>query len=161
MHKGRTYPYLPEYFGTEYFFWPGFVPWKVVLHPIGTSGPPPPPWYYGPQVVSEPGSIEYDAGGVRWVFYYDPSDHSNFMQLSILPEAIPVPGMFKWQLDLALGDFFVATAGARQTIPQRVFHLTEFQWWNTIGAPPITPGPWYDMAPAVYAVGGSPWIGPG
>lgn len=157
MHKGRTYPFLPRYWATEAWFWPGFVPWRFLLH---TTGPLTPPWNAIPtgiDLLSDAGDSSTNIKQPAWAF---DASHDGFTCLLdlVLDKITDITGSYaRWRLFISNGGPAWAVGIALQPYPQYVVNLPRFDF--SLPTPPYTSpaGPLISVRPATYAEGGSPW----
>ena len=157
MHKGRWYPFHPNYWSAPAWFWPGFVPWKLraVDVPIGVT-------MFGcpagtPIVISDPGIPSDDS---MVIDYFIPLAGGCAMHwLGVTMERVGGLGSFeaRWTVGTEYWDGSREYQSMNQEYPQREVLSPVFSF--TI--PPMEVGPPIVVHPrffpATYAEGGSPW----
>jgi hypothetical protein len=157
MHRGLAYPYHPEYFATEAWFWRGFVPWKLHGRATATLFPP---WTLIPSGwtgISDAGVVSADRTVITYRFVYlsIPVDYA----FSVSMQRTGAPGNYKASWGIKIPDVGPSWAVAflDQGFPQRSVFCPGFPFFTP--APPYTPdtGPALEFRPALYAEGGSPW----
>jgi len=162
MHKGRTYPYLPEYFCVPGFFWPGFVPWKIKL--VATSASKPPPWsaiplnYVG---ISGSGEPDSTANEVQWILDNTGLPFGYDFDFTAGPDLITGSGGIAMILNLNYLGNRISQAWDILPFPQYRFGINGFANITPPPPPPFTTGLNMVVSVANYAEGGSPWHGPG
>jgi hypothetical protein len=156
-HDGRHYPYLPFYWATEAWFWPGFVPWRMIVEQLDTTPP-----FWGCSLVSSippslPGATNPDCTEVSYQFESDGFCLVSGFNLTM--RRTGVPGAFKavWNVQSFYWDGSSETQDLEQSYPQRVVESPAF----VIHVPSLDPGPAIRMRghflPANYEEGGSPY----
>lgn len=157
MHKGRHYPFHPDYWSTESWFWPGFVPWKMRAAelPIGVTlfGCP----FGTPVLISEPGEPSSTTKSIDYAF--------NLVATCLIKTFVVTmerTGSFgayraSWTVAATYWDDSIESQTMTQEYPQRVVLSPVF----VLTIPPVVPGPPITQHarffPATYAEGGSPW----
>lgn len=157
MHRGRVHPYHPTYWGTEAWFWPGFVPWKLHLL-MGTGAVP--PWDVIPEghmAVSLAGTHDSAPKEMRyhWDLNTDPQ-----ARLDVLLDKWQFGGRIyaRWRAIIeAYGVVYTATATALQSYPQRIVSIDRFDDSLDVVHGIVVPGPPLILRPATYGQGGSPY----
>lgn len=160
MHKGSAYPYHPTFYATEAFFWPGYLPWKMVLDVTATGTPP---WNIYPslyQEISIPGVVSASGHTVT----YDFTAHVPGYGLRLVIDDYVDAGWLnaRWRLQLISGIAMWAFASNLQPTPLRSVFCNRWPIYaGSIPYPAVGPPP-YLLRPAIYLEGGSPWpaIGP-
>lgn len=157
MHKGKLYPYLPKYWATECWFWPGFLPWKMhVIVPVTNFGP----WSFlpvGTDLISEAATTVPDV--TQASYHFSIVGNANATDLFVGLEQIEFMGTHyaRWMAVLRLLTVVVAQAWLYQTKPQYTVGTLSAEW-NLVDNPvPVDPGIFLNFGPATYAEGGSPW----
>lgn len=158
MHRGRPYPRHPTYWGTEAWFFPGYVPWKMRLDVTVNYGEP---W----------NQIPIDFGGVSFPGYHNPrplvmaydflvKPGTPDLTLRVLLDRIGVSPNFyaRWKCEIG-GNYtdVYSTAFLLQPYPQKVVKADLFPY--CVPLPPYTyTGPvTLHFRPATYAEGGTPY----
>jgi hypothetical protein len=157
MHAGRSYPYLPDYWATEAWFWPGFVPWKL-RGSIAVAGPPLwnlllVPW----DAVSMPGMTVPDRTQV--IYQFPLASMPGVTDLFVSMEMIATGGKDygRWKAVLQNGSIQLAFAWLYQPKPQRTVNTLPDVFNTANVVPPTVPQLQLVCRPATYAEGGSPW----
>lgn len=158
MHVGKEYPYLPIYWATECFFWPGFCPWKWYVR-WDTALPP--PWdvagFPFAQFSSE-GGVVLDRTQAFWECTVD-TDLLRYI-LRISQELIVRDGKQWARSKLKLSEDAgpeVADAWLYQPFPQYAQDLWG-KGWSLVDDPYDTGTKLYvNLRPAVYSEVGSPF----
>jgi len=158
MHVGRLYPYLPKYWATECWFWPGFVPWKFYGLLIG--GTPAPPWDVMSGIwgaFSDAGGTVLDCTQAYWNFLVQADEGVYTLKLSmeeIVREGVP---LCRTKLQLKNGAVELANAWLYQPYPQFQIDLENknFSMSDTVVAVP--PYLTINFRPAVFSEVGSPF----
>lgn len=158
MHKGRIYPYSPQYYTTEGWFWPGFVPWKMELELIFVSLPPSPQFSPGFMGTSDAGVVSADrqsityhwslpSGGLASDFFVECySNYYGAVKLCVIHCYSELDGV-------NTGEVW-----NYQPAGQRAFGTWLPELYRLIDdpeAPPVEMG--FVMGYSDYAQGGSPW----
>lgn len=158
MHRGRPYPRHPTYWATEAWFWPGFVPWKLVMY-AGSFVDAPwdliPPFWTG---ISDPGYHDSKPLVIAYDFFVAAGTPP--VRFRVLLDRIGTPGNFqaRWRGELChIIGFPLSTAFAVQPYPQTVVELVSFDYSEPEPPYTYTDGPLISLAPANYAEGGSPY----
>lgn len=156
-HIGRPYPYHPEYWATEAWFYRGFVPWKLTAEP---EFPIPP--FFGCVVgafipPSGPGETTGDAKKIKYTFVADGECLVTQMEVTLEAISPGVGGSARWNLKSYYWDGSFETQFLDQPYPQRVV----LSPWFTMTVPNPDVGPSLLMLvrfhPATYDEGGSPF----
>lgn len=158
MHSGRDYPYHPDYWATEAWFWRGFVPFKLHAELTAPAGPPftiiPFPW----SELSDPGEVSLDAKEITYEIAIFPP--AAYPSLTVTLDRLDLGGEYKarWRATLRDGAGAWGTAFLLQPYPQRVVLANGFDY--VVPSPPYTgaQGPPLKLRPATYEEGGSPWL---
>lgn len=155
MHKGRIYPFHPVYWATEGWMWPGYVPWKLGLEVFATPLPPWNLYLSGYGEISQPGVVSTNRQAVTYDFtHFAPSWGIIVTLDTILLSAVKYA---RWRMTLVSGAITYSQAIATQP----AMHKTVFcnVWPIVIPSPPYTPtaSPPFQITPAIYSQGGSPW----
>lgn len=158
MHRGRPYPRHPEYWSTEGWFWPGFVPWKLTCKRTGEADMP---WAMIPTdqlFVSEPGIHPARPVVIEYRFILVPGTPPVEL-IVFLRRHGEKPGPYKclWTATLGGSEQVFSTAYAFQTYPQKVVALDGFDYSVPQDPYTSTAGPPLRCRPADYAQGGSPY----
>lgn len=157
MHKGRFYPYLPQFWATECMFWPGHVPWKflgVVNIAVSDGWENIDPDF---DAVSVPGDPGIDAKVPTWSWALSAPSAADLLTLSIQKKAYAGVAYASWKASLWIGASRVAQAWFFQPSPLYICGTDGTQWRLTEDPSSSLDGPWLNFAPATYAQGGSPW----
>lgn len=157
MHRGRSYPFYPDYWATEAWFWPGFVPWKIRASlPIAAS-PPWDPLGYPFDAVSDAGVVVSDRTQISYHWSLIPPATATDLEVSLEMITVSDVQYARWKAKLLSGMIEVADAWLYQDFPQRVVS-TGGNLWNLVNSPVLIP-PFLNLVclPATYAEGGSPW----
>jgi hypothetical protein len=158
MHKGRTYPFAPLYWATEAWFWPGYVPWKMIFTRVSDDGDP---WNKIPNGTTRcSGEIFYTPDAKICAWEWDLSDIAPDLSMAVTFSKLEAFGVFYALAVLALNDpsaLTPSTANSQQAYPQRRVSVGSFN--QVIATPPYTYVGAINIAirPATYAEGGSPW----
>ena len=156
-HRGRTYPYHPDLYATEAWFWPGFCPWKLYGEATAELFPPwvliPPTW----TGVSEAGVTSTDYKVISYRFSIPLTVPPLYFKVSMQLRGLRPDRKAHWKIFLPDPGPHYAVAWLNQSYPQRVVSCGGFPFF--LPAPPYTPdtGPALMFRPATYAEGGSPW----
>jgi hypothetical protein len=150
MHKGKEYPFHWYYWGTECFFWPGYVPWQMLLTPV-TASPAPwqGVWQSTPRVFRE-GEYVADKTQFWWEVVLDHSPLWPFLRISVEQEVFAGQTYAVWKAVL----FNLFTTGAEawyfQPSPLYFTRVINSQWWTAHD--PATPqnGPYIAFRPAAW-----------
>lgn len=156
MHKGRPYPYAPTYWATECFFWPGYLPWKMVASIVSTGGPWAPLGNHMDVLSSAQASDASDNTQVQ--YGWPPGVLGTGKRLIISVEQIEVSGRnyARWLATYRNPTIVVASASCWQIAPLYAVSVPLQPW--VIGLPMTGPaGVSITLRPATYAEGGSPW----
>lgn len=157
MHRGKSYPYHPAYWSAPAWFWPGFLPWRMVVEVASTNDPPWDQWAtYGP-TLQLPGVPSDDYGQMVYNFFMNPM-YGNYTLKIFLDRAGDHPNYSaRWTAKLWQSNILLATAYAFQNYPQTRVGI--IAWDRTVPEPPYTStaGPIITCRPASYEEGGSPW----
>ena len=103
MHVGRIYPFHPMYWGTECWFWPNFIPWKLQW---GTTIGQDPPWTVLtlPQLVySGAGLLSTDRKTVEYQFIVNTTHGPEQMSIFSFKEIVAGVQMVRRELRLSDG----------------------------------------------------------
>jgi len=158
MHKGRQYPYFPDYWATEAWFWPGFAPWKLTAsNNTLASGP----WNrlgLITDVVSGAGFCVPDCTQISYLFDLPPTSAADTLLVSL--EMVVDNGVryARWKAVLKTGSSIDAEAWLYQQFPQTIVFAGAPPGWNIYNYILPTP-PFLNLVcePATYTQGGSPW----
>lgn len=156
-HDGRHYPFCVEYWATEGWFWPGFVPYKLV----GLALPPlNPPWnvlLIGWTGVSDPVQVSTDVKTVSYTFHPTGSMGGLVLVVSLDKIGVLESRQCRWRATIGDGVSWWATAYLMQDYPQYAVAANGFDY--SLPSPPYTSddGPNLQFRPATYAEGGSPY----
>lgn len=157
MHAGRPYPYHPEYWATEAWFYRGFVPFKLKGTLTATANPPwnimPPGW----TGVSDPGVTSMGGKEITYEFAVFPPGAFPQLLVTMDKHILGSDSKARWRCTLSGSGGPWATAVLLQPFPQRVVLANGFDY--SLPAPPYTSavGPPLRFEPADYDEGGSPW----
>lgn len=158
MHRGRSYPFMPDRWAALAWFWPGCVPWKVWLvcdHPSDF------PWEHLGNIAGQASdagivaadgtSVDYGLGGGLL-----PAG----VTLDVICERGMVAGLLtaKWRVQLYESGILTGYGIANQPYPQNQFFID--RWDDTLspGGSTMGPPPPITIRPATYAEGGSPYV---
>lgn len=158
MHKGRTYPFHPEYHIPHCWFWPGFMPWRgrieiyarmegdwALLTPGSTS-------------VSSPGDAQPDATEMDYMFSSDEWEPTVHLLMGFLEANFPptdTPMLYAYVYDEVSARWSYGASTLPHPQYACVYDLADLQLIDYEGNPV---GPLYiRFRPATYAEGGSPW----
>ncbi len=157
MHAGRQYPYHPDYWSTEAWFWRGHVPFKLHAETTDVTVPPfsiiPFPW----SALSDPGQPSDDRKSITYeIAVFPPAAYPALIVTMDLLKSEP-EWQARWRATLRDGGGAWGTAFLLQPYPQRVVLAERFDY--VVPSPPYTgsQGPPIKLRPATYAEGGSPW----
>lgn len=157
MHVHKPYPFHPTYWATECWFWPGFLPWKIIGH---MDGAPPDDWS-GMQFpwsgVSDAGVTVSDATQMIYRFPLPTAPGADELLVSLEQIHKDDADRCRWKAVLRFFGTEVAHAWLYQDKPQRVVS-TGFQNWNL--ADQITPTAEVlrlRIEVANFAAGGTPY----
>jgi hypothetical protein len=157
MHKGRHYPYHPQFWVNTIFFWPGFIPWKmnfwsgIIGFPCNevTSLATFP-------LVSKPGVI-LDVEQVRYDWPIDWTSQADLMVLFLKATTLDGLRVAEWHLQLTLLDAVQMDCYFYQSYWQTTCENNGSFWYPNPGDPVGSPNALPFIKSATYAVGGSPW----
>lgn len=155
MHVGRPYPYHPNYWATEAWFWPGFVPWKMRLQVFDNSDPPWGIYPSGYGEVSVPGMCSSNNKVITYEFQKQSPAYG--LILTLQRDIFEGRYVARWQLDLVSSVVTWGRAVELQTYPQRVVFNRTWQYVYGSIPYPVPRAPRYQFDPAAYHVGGSPY----
>jgi len=159
-HLGRQYPFLPEYWAGNTWFWPHFLPWKYYcdFHPA-LSGP----WSDLPDkiaMISAPGILLPDGKTARWTWDFDDSGFHYHLQTDALGDMAETDHELRWLTSL----FIDGIGWAESTATVKFSVQSPSPGGYTEG---FDPGTGLPCDPAViytreatYAEGGSPFPHP-
>lgn len=156
-HKGRPYPFHPSYWSTEAWFYPGFVPWKMIAEQVGGLRP-----FFGcsfgsPDPISEPGVPSYDSTSIEYDFEPVNDCLVIFFQLTLLKVGSGTSSKAAWVLVSIYWDHTSEYQIMEQDYPQRVVLSPAF----LLSIPNPDVGPtifqYVQFSPADYEKGGSPY----
>jgi hypothetical protein len=157
MHRGRTYPYAVDYWVTEGWFWPGFLPWRMHLY---VEFPVTDPWDIaapGTELISDPIEYSLDRKTATYVWNLGGSPVNKLTAELALVMAGP-GGLVVWEFQLTSGITLVATGMELQPYPQRqVYSTNGVQLFPICFSGGSRCRMWLTFRPATYAEGGSPW----
>lgn len=157
MHRGKTYPYLPEYWSTEAWFFPGFVPWKMWVESGGNLEGA---WMNLPQdfvCVTDPGIPGPTYFNPLWEHLFYVSEDEVLLQIFLSKGYHAEVPIAQWDLRLWVNGLQVAGGRAAQSYPQFQVYVTDPELrriddeGNDLGPLDLL------IRPATYAEGGSPW----
>lgn len=157
MHAGKLYPYHPNYWATEAWFWRGEVPFKMhgrcfaeptagwTLVPLGWEG------------VSDPGVPSSDSKYIEYEFAIDPP--GAFPSLLVRLEKSSLNGEAKamWRVQLVGSGGVIDTAWRFQAFPQYEVFCSGLTTWTPPAPPSAGQAVPLEFRPATYAEGGTPW----
>lgn len=157
MHRGRTYPYHPNYWATECIFWPGFVPWKMVSSVTRVNTAPWDKIVVGSVGVSDVGICVPDSTQISWHWSLVPPNLATDLVLSV--EMISFLGVnyCRWKLKLSLGIVEVADAWWYQPYPSFTSGFISGSCTDVNNPDGSGNAVWIQCSCATYAEGGSPW----
>lgn len=157
-HIGRNYPYLPEYWATEAWFWPGFVPWKLVASFDDTIILP---WFrltLGWTGVSQVYSLTDDCKEVTYQFPLTlRNGDDGYLLVRLRKVTISSVNKAEWYMVVIDDGVPFAEGYAWQPFPQRVVYVDTWDVGHDLPSgtdclpPPLT------IRPATYEEGGSPF----
>lgn len=157
MHLGKYYPFHPRYWCTEAWFWPGFVPWKMLGQTVATNAPPwdvVGTWY---PTTSDVGNPSTDAKKIEYHWTMFPPNGDGDLVLTLDLAEYSGLKYARWKLEYIPTAGPILVAFLFQPFPQRLIDATGVQLWSTED-PTIPPdGPTFVFGPATYAEGGSPY----
>lgn len=157
MHRGKDYPYAPEYWATEGFFWPGFVPWKMRSFLSVSQASPWDALLVPFNQISA--VVEYvpDRTQCAYVWTLDTPSVPDHLRLSL--EQLDLSGTLYnvWKAQLITAGMPIADAWLFQENPQYVCAGAGTRWWDVFDPSTSPAGPDLNFLPATYAEGGSPW----
>lgn len=157
MHRGRSYPFLPNYWTAPAWFWPGWVPWKLVLDGPGASSGP---WAAVGALaarVSNAGIPDLPGDSVAYQFDLVPGPAGLTMTVTLYRGGVYPDLSAEWYASLVPAVGVGAIAFATQSYPQTVVDLPTFTSAQIAGSGLPCAPPDYHARPASYAEGGSPW----
>lgn len=160
MHKGRTYPFHPTFWSTEGWFWPGFVPWKL----LGCATPPfngawnniPIGW----TGLSFEGQPSDDRTSILYQFIVKPGVPVYRLWVIMELEDVGHVKRCKWTVLLRRATLNIQSAECRQEFPQRQVLTSLADEWCSVEGYPSDPPPLFTFQPANYGQGGDPWPPP-
>jgi len=159
-HLGRQYPFLPEYWAGNTWFWPNFLPWKYYcdFHPAVSGA-----WTQLPDqigLISEPGTLLGDGRTAEWRWSFYSSGKHYVLTLNALGDMSATDHELHWHImmnidgsDIAEADAFVRFS-VQSPSPGG---YTEAQ--DIVLLEPCDPPAIYTRE-ATYAEGGSPFPHP-
>jgi len=156
-HKGRPYPYHPMYWATEAWFYPGFVPWKMMATQVGGARP-----YFGcvfgsPDPMSDPAFVPDN--GFFALYEFNPITDCliQYMNVYLYKTGSGLASKAEWFFNVIYWDGSPDSQVMDQDYPQRLVLSPIF----TMTIPNPDPGPaiiqYVQFYPANYEQGGSPY----
>lgn len=157
MHKGRQYPYCPQFWVGTAYFWPYFIPWKWRINAIEFFHGGLLAFVHAPFPLITAGAEVLDAQTVR---YSLPITWSLVADLLTITGADDIHLMQKyvvwtfqlWKSGLEI-DFAVWAASTPATGINPIFGFM----YNVPYGTPTSANASVDMRQANYEDGGSPW----
>lgn len=156
-HKGRPYPYHPDYWSTEAWFWPGYVPWKLKGLRVDAKDDP---WDFcifpNPQ-ISEAGIPSTDRKVMSYTFNIGTGCLVTMIVVEMDLQGGHPGGLARWTVTAIYWDATSDTEVKTQEFPQRVVDSPVFEF--EVPDPGCEP---FDLVfvkfqPASYEEGGTPW----
>jgi hypothetical protein len=157
MHKGKHYCYHPEYWAAVGWFWPGYIPWRMKLIPVGAGDSPWDPSNITGSMLSWAGIPAIDRTSMAYKFLG--SNPYGPLAIDVTLDTVVISGtrLCRWRATIGNGSAGWGTAFALQVFPQTVCRLDT--WDYTLPNPPYLPPSVarFQLVPAVWAESGSPY----
>lgn len=157
MHRGREYPYHPQFWNGWTYFWPGYLPWKMALN-FGVFGVG-----YASNIITPPGALISAAGTALspshmrygWSVSYSPL--FDFLELDLVDITFSGVRYTQWQMSMfLLGVPMNDSYRSIRSPTYQVYEIGTF-WWLTPDEFPTVQNGYFELQPAAYSQGGSPW----
>lgn len=157
-HKGlQGYPYHPNYWATEGWFWRGFMPWKMTGMMLAPGNPP---WDAIPHDwvgFSDAGICSTDSKVIT--YHWSIVGNTQTFDLHVSCDRVGSGPLMKcrWLASIGLPMHVWATAFCVQDYPQ--YTVQGYPFDLTTPSPPYTSaiGPPLFFQPSTWFEGGSPW----
>lgn len=156
MHKGRRYPYDPQFWVTATNFWPAYMPWKMSLFGFGPLNFPFPIWGDAPlPLISNPCEV-LSRSERLYTWPVDWTILSDRLTLNVVDFIRDGSVFATWHVRSWLGS--VALDGGEFEVASPVYndYVLGFAYLVNPPAPPTYNGD-YEFEGAAYYQGGSPW----
>lgn len=148
MHKGRSYPYDWYFWGTECFFWPGFVPWQLRVTNFPGVGYPWDQLSHISVACSIPAIGVPDRTQVYWEWPMGGVGGLIRVRVSVEKEMIYGRDWAVWNADAYDIAFNHTTVWLFQGHPQYTFLAPGQHWWTVHDPHAGATGPFLGFRPA-------------